>query len=284
MEDMYRKKRERISEQYILNLKGHLAYFFKSGLKENLYKVLTVCESLILYELGLTVDSNDLIKFERRHKQSIFEYCYDVLEGEAHPMTLEQIETALKRKYPTLEISTQSLRSYLNNRKEGFIYFGRSSTYGLHKWEVERDDIKGGTIRGIVEDYLQTLNTPKHISEVSNYVIKYRPGTNVKNVFANIKQDKSNRFEFFPGEYVGLKGKSYDEDSFKHKRIIGSHFKLSRFITMKGWHFDNILEHFVQEYDYSPLVVNNLLRDKIASGKLKFSNDTNVLIEICDKR
>lgn len=277
MEDMFIKKNSRITQTYHLDLKRHIVLFFKSGIKENLYKVLSICESLILNELDLVLNTNGQIIFERNIRKSLPEYCTEVLEAKSDPMTLEQIKTVIQEKYPNIDLNTTSLRACLVNPKNEFIHFGRSSTYGLRKWETERADIKGGTIRDIVEDYLKIENTPKHISEILNYLLKYRPGANIENIKSNLILEKNNRFRFFSGGFVGLKSIQYPEDTVKLKRIIGTHFRSSEFKKMMGWHFDDIVKYFVNNYDYSAISITYLLKKKIADGKLNFSPDNRLL-------
>ena len=87
-------------------------------MKENLYKVLTVCESLISHELDLPLDPNGNIKFEKNTKKHISEYCNEVLEDGSHPMTLDQIDLAIRKKYPHVENNISSLRACLKDKLE----------------------------------------------------------------------------------------------------------------------------------------------------------------------
>jgi len=95
---------------------------------------------------------------------------------------------------------------------------------------------------GAYDFVLKPLHVPQLLISVQRALFLKEvqsENTSFKNLFAD-------------QEYLGLKGKLYDEDRFKNKRINGNHFRLNRFVTMKGWHFNRILEHFVKEYDYSP--------------------------------
>ena len=130
---------------------------------------------MILNELDLVVDQFDYVRFEKNTRNNIPIYCYEVLEEVSHPMTLTQIKDAINRKYPNLEFSELSLRANLTRQKDIFINFSRTSTYGLLKWETEKDNILGGSIGDIAERYLKRAQNPKHISEIFKYVFKYRP-------------------------------------------------------------------------------------------------------------
>jgi hypothetical protein len=55
----------------------------------------------------------------------------------------------------------------------------------------------------------------KHISEIVEYVIQFRPDTNEKSVLNNIKVDESKKFHFFKKAFVGLVSKKYNENKFQ---------------------------------------------------------------------
>lgn len=119
-------------------------------------------------------------------------------------MTVDQIKDAINRKYPEYDLNTESLRGILGKHKNMFNNFSRTSTYGLRKWENEKDNIMGGTISDIVEKYLGKAQKPKHISEIYEYVFKYRPGTSITSIRPNLILEKDNRFTFFPGNYATI--------------------------------------------------------------------------------
>jgi hypothetical protein len=99
-------------------------------------------------------------------------------------------------------------------QKNGFVPIGRKSLFGLKKWESELENFKGGTIRNIVEEYLNQFSVPKHIFEITEHVLKYRKKSNQRSILQNLKLDESGMFVFFNGSLIGLKIKKYDP-SFK---------------------------------------------------------------------
>src|SRR5690606_1453685 len=108
---------------------------------------------------------------------------------------------------PNITKSADALRGSLQKKNTELIYFGRNSTYGLEVWEYEKENIKGGTIRSIVFDYLSNKDTPVHFSEITELVLKYRPKSNDKSIYNNLRIDESETFIFFKNSYVGLKNK-----------------------------------------------------------------------------
>ena len=212
--DIHIKLNEKLPKSYTLNFKGYLYDFLKKDGKIVYNEVYTICETIIFNEFEMLVDSSGYIYFERTTKKQIHEYCYDVLEEVSEPMTIEQIANYTKEINSDFETTIDSLRGCLNREKKLFIYFGRTSTYGLRKWESEKENMKGGTIRDIVEEYLIKEDLPKHISEITKYELQFRPDTNEKSVLNNIKVDERERFRFFKNAFVGLLSKKYNENEF----------------------------------------------------------------------
>ncbi len=231
--DIYLKVNEKITESYSLQFQGYLYNFLKEEGKDFFKEVYSVCETIIYSEFELLVDSTGYIYFERTTKKQVHEYCYEVLEEASEPMTIDQIANSVCIKFPDFNTTIDSLRGSLNREKELFIYFGRTSTYGLRKWESEKENLKGGTIRDIVEEYLLKEDLPKHISEIVKYVIQFRPDTNEKSVLSNIKVDESKKFHFFKKAFVGLVSKKYNENKFQE--IEDSKSWNEKFIELKNF-------------------------------------------------
>lgn len=111
---------------------------------------------------------------------------------------------------PNYETDEGSLRASML-RKNGFVSIGRTSVYGLKKWEKEIDNFKGGTIRKIAEEYLANCDCPQHISKIAENIFIYRPRTNEKSIYYNLKLDESKIFIFFQDSHVGLVSKNYSK-------------------------------------------------------------------------
>ena len=129
-------------------------------------------------------------------------------------MRISGIVSIANKLYPFLNSTDESVRGILGREKDKFIYFGRSSTYGLRVWEKQKDGIKGGTIKNIVEEYLESQVGPKSISEILNYVNQFRK-TNEKSVLTNLNLDNTNKFIFYKGEIVGLANRHLETLEFK---------------------------------------------------------------------
>src|SRR5690606_22169595 len=52
----------------------------------------------------------------------------------------------------------------------------------------------------------------KHISDITEYVLKYRPKSNQYSILQNLKLDESGLYIFFKGSHIGLTTKTYESD------------------------------------------------------------------------
>ena len=207
--DIQKKLSKKIKKTYSLDFEGYLYKFLKNNNIELINNIKVICEKILLEESNLTIDIDDNIVFYKKSRKQLFEYAREILENEGKLLTVKEICNKIIEKYPNIKINTVTVRNSIRTDK-GFIYIGRSSTYGLKKWEEEFENIKGGTIRDIVEEFLLKYNKPKHISEIVEYINKYRNTTEI-NVLTNLKLDKSSRFVFLKNRYVGLICKTYND-------------------------------------------------------------------------
>lgn len=115
-----------------------------------------------------------------------------------------------------------------------------------------------------------------HITEIMQYVLKFR-NTNEYSVKTNIELEENKRFQFFAGDFVGLKRKQYANTE-KYKRLSGSHFRISVFESMNGWNLEDVVNHFVLNYNYQSIQVKALIEKKIISGELSLTSNNKLKI------
>lgn len=267
---------ERITEDYHLHFQGYIAQFLKHRNNKDFEQIASICESILFNEFDLVVNANGYLIFERNTKKQLTEYVIEALQDLNEMTKVDDIVNKINIKHPHLETSAQSVRATLQREKEFFIYIGRSSTYGLRKWQEERTNLKGGTIRDIVEEYLLMEDEPKHISEITKFVQKYRD-TNEYSIKTNLDLEGSIRFKFFPGEFIGLKSKHYSETD-KYKKAVGSHFRNAIFRKMNGWSMDEVINFFVSKFDYHPIQVKSLIEKKISQGDVSITSDNKLIV------
>jgi len=214
-DDIYNRLNERIIDTYSFHFQSYLLKFFKIKDYLLLPDISTICEYLLFEEFEIVLDLDENIIFQKNIHKPVHEYAYEILKEIQEPTSVKTIFQKVVEKYPNYECNQDSLRASMQ-KENGFICFGRTSTYGLKIWEEKYSDIKGGTIRDIVEEILNKYSEPKHIDEITKYVCKYRD-TNAKNIYYNIRIEENKRFIFFKNRYVGLKSKKYSNQFINKK-------------------------------------------------------------------
>ncbi len=209
--DVNERLKERIEETYSFNFKSYLSRFINDFDIEIIEIAFPIAEKIMNDEFSLYLDLDDNIVFKRNTIKQAFEYSYEALEILGKPSKVEEITKKILEIHPNYETDENKVRASMK-RNNGFVPVGRKSVFGLKKWENELEDFKGGTIRSISTEFLEQSDNPKHISEITEYVLKYRPNSNEKSIYYNLRIDESETFSFFKNSYVGLKNKNYSED------------------------------------------------------------------------
>lgn len=231
-----------IDEGYSFHFEAYLLKFKRKYYQDQFENITKTAEYILFKEFELSIDSDENIVFNRNTKKQTIDYVYEVLEEKCKPLTLYEIYDIIENKNPGVVKSVQALRGCCQ-RDSNMIFFGRSSTYGLKSWEDELN-IKGGTIRNIVEEYLQSQIEPKHIDEITKYVNMYRD-TNRVNIYSSLKSDTRKTFIFFSGAYFGLRDKNYTFNNFIETKNVST--------PVRDWRENyGLLEKFASENNRLP--------------------------------
>jgi len=207
--DIESRINDRIEESYTFSFKSYLSKFLINNDIEILDLVFPVAEKIVNDEFELYLDLDENLIFKRNTVKQVYEYSYEALEQLGKPSKVKEIFEKVLELYPNYNTEEVKIRVSMK-RKNGFVPIGRKSVFGLKKWEKELDNFKGGTIRDIVEEFLNNSNNPKHISEITNHVLQFRPKSNQNSIWTNIKVDESGIYCFFKGSKIGLSNKTYD--------------------------------------------------------------------------
>lgn len=207
--DVNSRLSDKVTEDYKFHFQTYLLDFKKSNCYEYLDEISQISEQILFNEFEIIIDSEENIIFKRNIHKSITDYIYDTLEEANTPLNVYEIFDVLNQQYPGISKSAEALRGSCQ-RDSRLIYFGRSSTYGLKSWEKNLDNIKGGTMHDISEEFLLKFNTPKHIDEIAEYVGNYRNNVTSKNLLYNLKSAEHKRFTFFQNRLIGLVSKTYN--------------------------------------------------------------------------
>ena len=266
-----------IDDDFSLDFDGYLlSFFFKKDDFSLLFRIKDVCENLLSceYTEGVEIDWSGNIIFKRNTIAKVYHLVENILEDENKPLKIQDIHRILIERHPKFAYKEiESLRSQIGKEKNTFIYFGRTSTYGLLKWENEREDVKGGTIRDITEEYLKQFNEPKHILEITAYVLKYRPDTNSNSVNGNMQANRD-RFKEIGNGFWGLPSKNYDSFTYN---------KVPKFLNRRIDEFSEthpniteskLIEILAETYNLKNIQIQYYIQKCLEEGTLKRENST----------
>lgn len=278
--DVEKRHEEGIKDTYSLNLKAYISRFCEDIDLDKLNKLERLCKIILFNEFDMIINYKNELVFERNKKKLAYELALEAIEimgacNDGYHINL--ISDKIKDLYPNIDYTSNiaSLRSTMNRHKNIFIHFGRDSRYGLKSWENEYDNIKGGTIRDIVEEFLLGKDSPQHIAIILEHVNKYRD-TNEDNIIGNLKLDESKTFLFFEGRFIGLKRKKYATKDLNFVSVQGSIFtkeSLNKYLPNK---FNNVVYNICSDYDLRYIQVSSILKKQIHS-KILIINDSEIL-------
>lgn len=211
IDDVDRRNSESIDETYKFNFKSYISNFLKFDDFNLLDLLVNVCEKILNEEFNIYLNIDENIVFERKTLKTLPEYAFEALEVLGKPSHVYDINKQIEILHP--HYSNVVKNSNLK-REFGFVPFGRASIFGLKKWENEKENIKGGTIRSIAEEFLSNYPDPMSIKDISEFVLQYRPKSNEKSIIYNLKMEDNNRFIFFKNSFIGLKSKKYNPDEY----------------------------------------------------------------------
>ena len=270
---------DRIVESYSFNFKSYLSKFLTNNNIEFLDTAFPIGEKIINNEFELFLDLDENLIFKRNTKKQAHEYAYEALEHLGKPSKVKEIFEKVLELYPNYDTDEPKVRVSMK-RKNGFVPIGRKSVFGLKKWEKERENFKGGTIKEIVVQFLEKNKTPIHISSILKEVNKYRT-TNERNIITNLKLDPNNSFIIFNQKFIGLTNKKghYDIEKYKKlpvqlgKYLIGK-YKSGYSINDIKLHCNEVWGLTIQE---SELIIQNLKYFKQTKTNNVSSYNTNKL-------
>lgn len=183
----------------------------KSVSEEDFYDIVKECRQILLKGYPDNI-INSQIYFPANARKTIPNIIEDILREFDRPMTAEEICKQLNQRYPDLkQIPSKIGPNALRN--SNIVAVSRSSTYTLTEWNSTEK--RGGTIRDIVEEYLNSLIEPiASLSDICEHVAKYRDNVKESNVKTNLMAESSNKFSlFYKGDvmYIGYSDSSFDE-------------------------------------------------------------------------
>lgn len=272
---------ERINEDFSIDLEGYLLKFVRPGQSASmLRRAQNVCSDLLLLEFSekVRLELHSELIICRNTKQHVWEYAFEALESIGGPAKLEIIYQTVVDRHPDFEPSMEALRGTLIKEKSHFISFSRTSTFGLARWEAEREDIRGGTIRDIAEEYLLKCDAPRHYYDIAEYVLRYRPNTSPISIHGNFQLDMSGRFTHFGHGFWGLAERAYGNfrvDVMPKQTL--AYLKVWLAVYPDG-SVEEAIEHLSKRCQVQPVQIRAWLAEKARSGTLRLEQDKLTII------
>lgn len=200
----------RIDEEKLL-FREFIAPFYKIEASESLSEnVELVCRSILFQSYPVDVDEEYIVfrPNSRKNNPAIIE---DILRQTGRTMTLDEIFAEFVRLYPDRKISAEAFRGNIGNNRN-IVPLGRSSTYALAEWKSGNQ--RGGTIRMFVDECLNSsLQQIVPITELGEYVRRFRPNTTNEGILANLSLESTHKYAVYVREnirYVGYRNCDYD--------------------------------------------------------------------------
>lgn len=229
-----------------------------------------LCRLLLLRYPELIIE-NGFLCLPPNAKRSLEDMLAEVLAGLDEPSHVARIHEVWSTRFPDRPITTEGIRSVVVRNKSLFFSIGRESTYGLRQWENERNDLKPGTIRDIIEELLRSSSEPMHLEDLVEEVQKYRPGTHLASVKLNLQMEASGRFVFLPGGFLGLAGRQYDRVPDPPMGVPGSLMRKSVLRQFVGQHRSVLAKHIAQRCAATPKRIERVIDAAIAAGRIQLN-------------
>ncbi len=189
-----------LSSNVIIEMDSMLKQFFKFSKTLDTSKIKEVIKYFMIYELDYLYNELEN-SFESINREITLKECLiNILSDVGAPVDANSLFAMCESQYPTIQCSVDIIRR-ICLKEPDFIYFGRSSVYGLSVWEKSKN-LKGGTIRELVFEFLYNQKKPQSFYAITNYVNNFRK-TNLRSVKSNIQLDNSGRFIVRNG-YISL--------------------------------------------------------------------------------
>jgi hypothetical protein len=167
--------------------------------------VTDIVRNILVNEFQLHTGADGNIEIAANIKKTLFDVMYEILKNNGNPMHLSEIFSEFKRIMPEHYYDSPiKLRHYLL-KNSAIACQNRKSVYVLKEWT----HVKSGTIRDSIVEFLSKKRLPQTALNITDYVLRYFPGTNILSVRTSMFNDTKQRFVFFKGGLFGLMCKKY---------------------------------------------------------------------------
>lgn len=163
-----------------------------------------VVAQILVDELGIIPDLDFKYTIEGKKKESIADIIYDLLRASRNPLTMNELFTNINTMSSKGCRSMNSIK-YNVDKDPRLCFVGYNREVSLSEW----DHIQTGNIRELLVSYLNKYETPRHIDDIVDYILKYR-ATSRHSV--NSTLGNGDQFVKFEDGYYGLSGRTYSKE------------------------------------------------------------------------
>lgn len=279
LDTIYQQISDELYEDLKLDMDELLYNFIRKEAVDLLASIRDTCKKIIQNEFAETVefDFDNHIIFKQNIKTYNPEIIITILQANGNPMSVKHIYETCNNKYGEMALSYKMVREIIDMHRDLFILFGRNA-FGLAEWEETQENVKSGTIRDLVESYLNAFDEPKHISELTEYVLKYRPKSNLYSINTNLCSEPTQRFQEFKGGFWGLHHKKYENIDFKNIPAFFVKYVKIMIRTDENNEYETILTRLCERFGLKKIQVQSLIENNIKNGTLRRVNH---YLEIC---
>lgn len=187
-------------ENYILN-----SLYWIDFKVDKINDIILITRDILLFEFGLYSEEDGRIEVPANKEKNPTDVVYEILKQHNKPMHLDEIFSNFKQIMPSHHYEQPSQLRAILQKHDKISYRNRKSVYTLIEWK----HIKSGTIRDCIKEFLAMKEHPQTAENITKYVLKYFPNTNISSVRTSMFIASDGQFVYYNNKFFGLKGKKY---------------------------------------------------------------------------
>ncbi len=166
--------------------------------------VANVVSEILMQEYGLIPDEEFRFLIQGQRALTAADVLFRVLNEKYEPMSIDELYGILQTQYSFKYKSSARIRGIVNSDAR-LCMVGVDNLVALSEWE----HIKFGSVREIIVQFLEQSDKPKPVSEIVEYVVRYRDTTE-KSIRSTMYS--GSQFRQFDNGRFGLADKSYPNE------------------------------------------------------------------------
>lgn len=250
-EDTYTKDSVASAKDMLLDLFYTAWIEFDANVVDELSDIVSI---ILIQEFGLIPDDNFRFTIEGKKEEDVANVLYDVLSANGNPLTTEELYNIIDSKFPGKYKSPASIRIIVM-RDPRMCSVGVNNLVGLLEW----DHVMIGSIRDIITQYLSKFDEPQPLSDIADYVRRYRD-TSEQSIRSTMISGE--QYSQFRGGLFGLKGKKYPSKYYLDENERSFELRLKE------------LESFLQNKKHFPFMPSNSEEESLYRWWNKNKNST----------